>query len=69
MAPATVAKSCATKAGWTDWDEINACTTSDLGNQLMHSIAQVCHASALHTCTPSQREEHVCLICIVFDQI
>lgn len=40
MAPATVAKSCATKAGWTDWDEINACTTSDLGNQLMHSIAQ-----------------------------
>jgi hypothetical protein len=46
-----VAKSCATRAGWTDWDEINACTTSDLGNEIMHAIAQVRSPSTL---TPSQ---------------
>lgn len=39
MSPSSVAKSCATKAGWTDWEEINACTTSSLGNNLMHNIA------------------------------
>lgn len=38
--PANVAQGCATKAGWTDWSEINACTTSSLGNGLMHAIAQ-----------------------------
>lgn len=40
MQPSAVAKSCATRAGWSDWEEINACTTSALGNSIMHGIAQ-----------------------------
>lgn len=31
---------CAQKVGWSDWSEIEACTTSSLGNGLMHNIAQ-----------------------------
>lgn len=37
--PATSGQACATKLGWTDWADINACTTSSLGNGLMHIMA------------------------------
>jgi len=37
--PGTDGEKCATTAGFTDWAAISACTTSSLGNDLMHKNA------------------------------
>jgi len=37
--PGTDGEKCATSAGFTDWAEISDCTTSSLGNGLMHKNA------------------------------
>jgi len=37
--PVNAGQSCANKEGWSDWSSIKSCSTSDMGNKLMHIIA------------------------------
>lgn len=51
--PSTDGEACAKKAGFSDWAEIDACTTSSLGNGLMHDIADATDGlSPPHQWTP-----------------
>jgi len=51
--PATGGQACAKQVGWTDWDAIDSCTTSSLGNGLMHDVATATGAlSPPHQWTP-----------------
>jgi interferon gamma-inducible protein 30 len=38
--PTSAGESCASQVGWSDWSEIDQCTSSRLGNKLQHKVAE-----------------------------
>lgn len=42
--PSSDGEDCANMAGFSDWAEIDACTSSSLGNGLMHDLAEATNA-------------------------
>merc|ERR1719424_1482938 len=51
--PSKAGEACATKQGWSDWDDIHTCASGAEGNALMHNIAMATAAlSPPHTYVP-----------------